>query len=394
MAKDKKIDVPEEAPDLNARLVITEADINKGKKWFERARDLGDKRQFDYAIEYYISGLEYWANAVEEACKPLHGCAVARRSTGGKKPGLRDTMTRSLTDKNPRKAFMNALWLFGRDPDNFTYLEGIAKNASRLRAEDTAHWACTICYKALDSNPKATGKQFNALARLLEEIGDRAAARKEPAFAAQALTTSVEVVRTWARRFPKDHESENALKEISTKLTILKGKYQSAEGYRESIRDAGEQQDLHDAKRSVQSVDRVTQLVNKTETEYLEDRDAPGKLGKLVDLLCRQEDAVLEDKAIGYLVADYERTQNYALKQRADDIRMKQLGREVRAAVKDQNPDAAKQAQLAQLRFEIATYTERAERFPTDLRTKFELALRFFRGGKFDEAIPDRKSVV
>ncbi len=388
MAKDKKNAAPEDAPDPNARLVISDGDKNKGKKWFERARDLGDKRQFDYAIEYYISGLEFWADAVEEACKPLHGCAVARRSTGGKKPGFKDTLTRSLTDKNAQKAFMNSLWLFGRDPENYTYLEGIAKNASRLRADNAAHWACTICYKALDINTKATAKQFSALARLLEEIGDRAAARAEAAFAAEAFTTSVEVIRTWARRFPKDHTSEDALKEISTKLTILKGKYQSGDGYRDSIVNADEQQDLHDAQRSIQNVDRVTELLNKTEAEYLEDRDAAGKLSQLVDLLCRQEDAKLEEKAIGYLIADYERTKNYAFKQRADDIRMKQLGRAVRSAVKEKDKEATKKAQLTQLRFEIGVFTERTERFPTDLRVKFDLALRLFRGGKFDDAIP------
>ncbi len=388
MVKNKKIEAPEDAPDLNARLAISETDKTKGAKWFERARDLGAKRQFDYAIAYYISGLEFWPNAVEEACKPLHGCAVARRSTGGKKPGLRDTLKRSLTDKDPRKALTNAFWLFGHDPDNYTYLDGIAKNASRLRADDTAHWACTICYKALDTNPKATAKQFSALARLLEEIGDRAAARGEAPFAAEALTTGVEVVRTWSRRFPKDHDSETALKEISTKLAILKGKYQSDGGYRDSIRDADEQQVIQDTQRSIQSEDRVTQLISRAEADYLENPDAAGKLSHLVDMLCRQENAELEDKAISLLVADFERTGNYAFKQRSDDIRMKQLSRAVRSAMKAKDKEAAQKAQIAQLRFEIGVYTERADRFPTDLRIKYELALRSFRGGRFDDAIP------
>ena len=135
-------------------------------------------------------------------------------------------------------------------------------------------------------------------------------------------------------------------------------------------------------------MDRAAELVNKTEAEYLADRDAAGKLSQLVDLLCRQEKPEFENKAIDYLLADFERTKNYAFKQRADDIRMKQLGRAVRAAVKAKDADATKKAQLAQLRFEIGVFTDRAERFPTDLRVKFDLALRLFRGGKFDEAIP------
>ena len=86
-----------------ARLETSAEDRAKAAKWFQRARELGDKRQFDYAIEYYVNGLEFWPEAVEEACKPLHGCAVARRQTGGKKPGLKDTMTRSMNDKDAKR---------------------------------------------------------------------------------------------------------------------------------------------------------------------------------------------------------------------------------------------------------------------------------------------------
>jgi len=388
MLRKKNTSAPEDIGDENARLITSDEEKAKANKWFTRARELGEKRQFEHAIEYYVSGLEFWPDAVEEACKPLHGCAVARRTTGGKKAGLKDTMKRSLSDKDPRKAFVNAVWLFGRDPDNYAYMESIAKNASRLRADDAAKWACGVCYRGLDSNPKASAKQFSALARLLEEIGNRAMVRQEPAFAADALTTSVEVIRTWLRRFPKDNAAEVALKEISTKLTILKGKYQDGESFRASMLDAEEQRDLHDEHRTVQREDRVAELIAKAEADYRENADQPGKLNHLVDLLCRQENEAQEAKAISLLQADFERTGQYAFKQRADDIRMKQLARPVRAATKTGDEEALKAAQIAQLRFELGVFQERAERFPTDQRVKFDYAVRCFRAGQIDEAIP------
>ena len=36
------------------------------------------------------------------------------------------------------KAYLNALWLFGHDPTNINFSEGVVKSASRLRAEDDA----------------------------------------------------------------------------------------------------------------------------------------------------------------------------------------------------------------------------------------------------------------
>ena len=249
MAKNKNGE-PSANGDPNARLITSPGDQDKGRKWFDRARELGDKRNFDHAIEYYVSGLDFWPDGVDEACKPLHGCAVARRQTGGKKPGLKDTMKRSMNDKNPKKALSNALWLFGHDPDNLGFVEGVARNASRLRAEDAACWAAGLLRKGLESAAKTNVKQFQALVQLAEEMGDRAAGRKESAFAETAFELGIDTLNLWRRKFPKDDTVEYAVKNLSTKLTILKGKYQDGESFASSVVDDEAQRDLHDEQRS------------------------------------------------------------------------------------------------------------------------------------------------
>lgn len=387
MAK-KSNDANEQPADLNARFATSPEDKSKAAKWFARGRELGDKRQFDHAIEYYVSGLEFWPDAVEEACKPLHGCAVARKATGGKKPGLKDTMKRSTSDKDPKQAYLNSLWLFGHDPDNGGYIEAVTKNAGRLRAEDAARWASGILYKSLESNPKTATKQFQGLIEILEELGDRAAARGEHAFGVEVYKSAVETVNLWRRRIPKDTQTEGVLKNLSTKLTILKGKYQDGDSYRDSIVDAEGQSDLHDKQRKVQADDRLDQLIAKAEQDHLANPASGPALKEVVDLLTRRERTEDETKAIGYLVAHFKRTDDYRWKQTADDIRMRQLGRVVRDAEKTGDAAALKEAQVAQLRFELTVYKDRVERYPTDNRLKFELAVRRFRAGQFDDAIP------
>ena len=379
-----------EPSDPNARINITDEDRNKANKWFVRARELGDKRQFDYAVEYYVNGLEFWPDAIDDGCKPLHGCAVARKQTGGKKPGFKDTMKRSLNDKDPKQAFINALWLFGHDPDNINYIEGIIKNAGRLRAEDAAKWGGGVFLKSLDSSPKAGSKLFQSLAKLMEELGDRAGQRNETSFGVEAYQTGVEALRIWCRRSPQDQVADKAMRTLSTKLTILKGKYQDSDSYRESIVDTEEQRDLHDLDRSVQSDERMDQLVAKAEQAYRENPDTAGTLKNLVDLLCRREQTAEETRAIDLLLNEYKRSDNYRWKLLADDIRMKQFGREVREASKTGNARRAgtREKQIAQLRFELAVFKERVLQYPTDQRLKFELAVRNFRAGRFDEAIP------
>jgi len=387
MAKNKNDDVAETG-DPNGRLVTTPEDRAKATQWFDRARELGDKRQFDYAIEYYVNGLEFWPDAVEEACKPLHGCSVARRQTGGKKPGLKDSMRRSLNDKDPKKAFLNALWLFGHDPENFSYIEGLARNASRLRAEDAAKWAAGICMRALEQAPKAGPKQFQGLAKLLEELGDRAAERHEASFAVEVYRMGVDTLNALRRRIPRNDELEVSVKNLSSKLTILKGKYQDGESFRESIADTEEQKDLHDEQRSVQSDERVEELIAKAEGKYKESPDSPEALKNFIDLLCRRERDDDETRAIGILLDEFSRTENYRWKHLADDIRMKQLGRKERHLRASGDEEVLKEHRLSRLRFELAVFQERHQRYPTDHRIRFEFGVRNFQAGRFDDAIP------
>ncbi len=387
MAK-KNPDTPQEPSDPNARFTTSPADKEKAQKWFARGRELGDKRQFEMAIEYYVNGLEFWPDAVEEALKPFHGCAIARRSTGGKKPGLTDTLKRSVNDKDPKQAYINSLWLFGREPDNTSYAEALVKNASRLRADDAAKWSAGVLHKTLENNPKATTKQFQALVQSLEELGDRSAARGEHAFAVAALQSAVDAINLWRRRFAKDHAAEMALKGVSTKLTILKGKYQDEGSYRDSIVDAAAQADLHDQQKTVTSEERLDELIAKAMAEYESHPENGAALKNVVDLLCRRERDEEERKAIGLLVAEFKRSGEYRWKLTADDIRIKQLGRGLRELQKQGDADAVKKARIEQLRFELSVYKDRVDRYPTDNRAKFELGVRRFQAGQFDEAIP------
>ena len=383
-----KTDDSNQTVDPNARLAITAEDKTKAGKWFSRARELGDKRQFDYAIEYYVNGLEFWPNAVEDACKPLHGCGVARRQLGGKKPGLKDTMKRSMNDKDPKRALLNAAWLFGHDPDNADYAEGIAKAASKLRAEEVAVWAAGVCKKALDGAKKVNPKQLQNLTNLYEELGDRYAARSEVSLAVETYQSGVDVLNSWRRRVPKDRNIDNAVRDLSTKLTIVRGKYQDGDSYRDSIVDQEDQKDLHDMQESKQADDRVESLIDKAEAAYREDPNSPGNLNQLIDLLTRREIKEDETRAIRILMARFGDTETYRHKHQADDIRMKQLKRSVRLAKKADDQEAHKKAHVASLRYDLGVFKERVERYPTDNRVKYEFGVRLFSAGRFDDAIP------
>lgn len=386
MAKSDKPS-PQPPGDEGARLTTSPENQAKARKWFTRAREWAEKRQWDGALEYYVNGLELWPDAVEEALKPLHGCSVARRHGGGAKPGFTETLKRSTTDKNALQAFVNSLWLFGHDPDNLSYLEGIVKNAARLGAADAALWSGGVLFKALENNPKVSIKQFQLLTQHMEEMGDRAANWGDSTLALAFFNLGIDTYNIWRRRHPRDQSVENSLRNLSTKLTILKGKYKDG-SYRDSIVDIEKAEELHDLDRSQQTDERLNELIEKARLSYEQTRTDPSAIKDYVDILRRRERTDEETVAIGVLVEAFKNSGEYRWKQMADDIRMKQLNREGRRIAKSGDREAHTEHRVKQLRFELNVFRERVARYPTDNRMKFELAKRLFQAGRYDEAIP------
>ena len=138
----------------------------------------------------------------------------------------------------------------------------------------------------------------------------------------------------------------------------------------------------------MQSDERHDELVLKAQADFEASSDEPGKLGVLIDLLCRRERTPDELRAIGLLVEHFKATGRYASKQRADDIRIKQLRRAARKIQSGGDKTAIMEARSQLLRFELKVFTDRHEKYPTDLRVLFELGVRLFRAGQFDKAIP------
>jgi len=378
----------DDASDNNARLAVTELDKAKAAKWFERAMEFGNLRKYDSAIEYFVNGLGFWPDAVEEGLRPLHGCGVALKQTGGKRPGLKDTMTRSMTGKDAKRALQNALWLFGHDPDKAGYVEGILRNANKLHCDDMIMWAAGVYRKMLDGDRKPNVKRFMLLRDIVEQASERAAERGEIPYAIAVLQLGVDALNGLARRVPRNREIETTVRDLSTKLTIVRGHYQDGDSFRDSLQDEESQKDIHDVDRLVQSDERQEALIAKAQADYEADPDQVGNLNKLIDMLCRRERADEEIRAIGILVNHFKQTGKYGSKQRADDIRIKQLKRALRTVKKAGDAKKTRDADTALLRFELKVYKDRHERYPTDLRVLFELGVRLYRGRQYDQAIP------
>lgn len=387
MAKEKNTATTPD-PASVARLATPEEDKTKARRWFARAKELADAKNWDFAIKCYLDGLGYWPEAVDEGHAPMRFAACERNVRGGKKLGFSGTVRFSTSGKDAKKAMLNSAWLLAHDPFNASYMEGLLRSANKLRAEEVLLWIGPIYSNAIESEKKLNPKRFALLSEIYEEAADRANARNETVLAAEFYERAARSLKMQSQADPRDLTLENRLRDLSTKLTILRGKYETAGTFQESMRDAGQQKDIHDRERFVQADESVERLIKQAQRELDEDPDNPNKIHNLVELWCRRENEADEKKAIALLVEKFKQTGTFRFKLFADDIYIKQLRRELRAARAAEDRERIRQTHAKLLNFEINSYRDRVKNYPTDNRVKYELAHRYLLAKKYDEAIP------
>ncbi len=387
--KEDKLDRRTEQP------VFSEADQARARQWFAKAADCRERRDYDYAIECYITGLGYWPEAVEEGHMPLRSLAIQRQQAGGKKPGFMDGVRSSIGSKDPRRAMLEAERLLSKDPGNSGYAEAVLKNAIKAGLLETAKWVAPIVFEGLRKDKKPNKERFRTFRAALVEAADLADARGDNAMETWMLEQAVNSLEYLIARVPLDEDLRNEQRDLAGKLTIARGKYEEAGDFRESLRDAEKQKLLHDAERVQQGEDTLETLLAAARKEWEAAPDLLPKLNTYVDLLLRTERKPLEDEAIRILIEAFKKTNNYSLKLKADDVRLRQLGRQARAlAAKarqsgaEEDRQQARLAALEQRQAALEIYRERVTKYPTDLRLKAKLGEVLFQSGRYDEAIP------
>ncbi|MCZ6445173.1 MAG: hypothetical protein O6758_03200 [Planctomycetota bacterium] len=379
-----------------ARLAATEADKAKARKLFAHAKKASDTRNYDYAVELYVSGLACWPDAVEEGLKKLRVVATARQLEGGRSPGFMTARKYPTGGKDGLRSLNNALHLFGLNPTNLSYLENILLLAARARCDVMAAWIGPVIADAYKSSKKLPAVRYQASCEALDAAAEVAMAFNNDDGAIELLRANITTAQIWTFHYPDSADSPRAESHASGKLTILKGRFDKGEDFTESLKDAELQQDLHDRDKKVHTFDRTQDLIAKAQHDWDQNRGVPNKLLTLVDLMTRTESQESEDEAMRLLEEEFASSQDYVFKQKADELQIRQGNRrhrELLAKVHNAPDDAALREELKEhdrrkLEIETQIFEQRQRFYPTDLRLKFQLAVRYFRARRVDEAIP------
>ncbi len=344
----------------------------KSKPFFDRAAQVAETGNWDYAIEMYLQGINREPQAVERGHEKLREVALRRKASGGKSAGFLDKMKRK-GGKTPDLALHNAEWLMSRDPGDMSYWRLIVQAAKAGQWPDVARWAGKCLYELNRALPKPSKEVYGFLAQTYTDM--------------KLWPEAVTACQAALNLDPSNGELQNMMRNVSAQATIEKGRYDQEGSFTKSVKDMDKQIEL--LKQDQLSADEgfLEGQIRKARAAYEAEPTVAGKITGLVDALTRIEDEGYENEAIDVLTKAHADTGVYRFKMRIGDIRERQLKRRYSKLAKGEDKAAAQQAAKELLAFQLTEYAERAANYPTDLGLKYELGRLHLAAGQYDEAI-------
>ncbi|MFG0329007.1 MAG: tetratricopeptide repeat protein [Phycisphaerales bacterium] len=355
----------------------------KARAWFDQARVAADTRNYDYAITCYLSGIKFDPTNVDMHQR-LFEAASLYRSTGGKPASGREVREMSSGSGSFGKvAAAELAWV--KDATDPNLALKFMQQASQHQLFEVAYWAGEKGLVALARSKKVTKSMLIGFLDIFEQIG--------------AYQKAVELGDVALRMDQTDANLMARVRDLSAKAAMDKGKYDQNIGeegsFRGSIKDADAQKELVEDESLAVGQDAATRRLARAKEEYEAQPESPDTIQKYAELLRKQSDDASQKEAIRVLMAGFKSTSEYRFRASAGDIKLTIERRKLRgmrdAAEASGDPeDQAKveRAERAINEFAIKEFSERVEKYPTDLRLKYELGQLLYRNGQYEDAIP------
>ncbi|MHC4643289.1 MAG: tetratricopeptide repeat protein [Planctomycetota bacterium] len=353
----------------------------KAQAFFERALQARGRSNFDYAIEMYLEGLRYDPDALEMGHLALYELALLRQGKEGKKPTMVERMKR-LRGKNPLEQMLNAEYLFAKDPDHLPYAEAVLKAAVAGDYRKLVGWIANLVFQGNNAAKRPSVHTYILLKDAYKSIGQ--------------FDKAIVACQRASKLKPEDANLADEFKNLTAELTMSRGKYDQDGDFRNSIKDREVQEKLQSQKAVVKTDDYRQTAVDDARKDYALDPNLPKNIFNLAEALSEMQDDKGEKEAIELLERTYKAKDDFSYKQRAGQIQMKRIRRNVRKAksiAESRRGDNEAKKRVSQWNaklnsVELEHYRLCVKNYPTDLQAKYEYGTRLIRNKKYDDAIP------
>jgi len=344
----------------------------KGRAFFERADEVAETGNYDFAVELYLEGIKREPDNIPRGHQKLREAGLRRKIKGGKPANLMEQF-KHRGGKTAMDRLVKASYMLAKDPGSLAYMEQILQSALSLNLREVVRWISGIMLESQRQSQKPQRRILTLLIDVYTGIEDYG----------QALQTC----QLALQQTPNDAQLADTFNDLSAKYTIKKGKYDQEGDFTKSVRDVEGQKELMQKDSLIQDESFLELQISRARQDYQVNPTVPGKINAYADALLKIEDQAHKDEAVNVLTTAYEQTGAYQFKMRLGDIKMRQMSRRYRRLIEENSKEQAAEHARMQLDFELEEFAERAVNYPTDLGIKFDLGVRQFRAGRYDEAI-------
>lgn len=344
----------------------------KGKAFFERADQVAETGNWDFAIAMYLEGISREPENLDRGHKPLRKVSINRKAQGGKPAGMIDQLKRRPC-KDPVRNLVNAEYLLSKDPGSVQNMMQVLQAARKCDLIGLVHWISLIILESQRQTKKPSK-------RILVDLVSAFESAKDFSMSVQACDMAISLD-------PNDGELRDRMRSLSALYTIDKGKFEEEGDFTKGVDDLEAQQKIQKKDALVQDEEYLLGQIRKCRQDYLENPHVAGKINNAVDALLKIENESYENEAIDILAKAHKDSSAYQFKMRIGDIRIRQMSRRFRQMRDSGDTAEATEQAKRQLAFELDEYKERCANYPTDLGLKFEMGRRQFLSGLYDEAI-------
>jgi len=351
---------------------------------YEKGMAALQRNNLDYAIAFFTQTLTREPAFYD--CREALRAAQFKKSGGGRsflKKTFGGLSSSPLVAKaqltlrtNPVEAINACEQILNSDPTSVSAHKVLAEAAIAADLPKTAALSLKI---ALKNSPR--DREITML------LGDALAA-------AGQIDEAEEVLGDYVRAKPLDAEVAQQLKNISARRTMSEAGYEKVAtgetSYRDLLKNKEEATTLEHEKREVKSDDVTERLIRENEARLAREPDNLKLLRATAQLYAQQKDF---DRALEYLnrIVATEGAADPSLERLISETTLRRVDHLI-SQLDANDPDQA--AQIEQMKSERATFLladaqRRAEKYPTDLDIRFELAKLYFEAGKISEAIQE-----
>ena len=365
----------------NGTAFVVEPD--KARKWFDQAKLTADTRNYEYAITSYLNGLKFDPGNME-AHQSLFEVAGLYKSIGGKTATSKE-LREIATGKQIVDKFVAAELAWVKDALNPSLALKFTKIAADMGLSEVAYWAGEMGVRAVLRGKKPTKNAIIQFVNIFEQIN--------------AADKAVQYGQIAMQLDPTDAQLEARVRNLSAQAAMNKGGYEDNAGeeggYRKSIKDLDKQVELTEEDSLAIGSDAKHRRLERAKLDWEEDPINQNNIAKYADLLRKEGDDDHDKEAIRVLLDGFKRTKQYRFRMMAGDVKLSMERRKLRA-LREKAEAGGRKEDLAKVQqfemklkeAELSEYAERVEKYPTDLRLKYDYGKRLFDIKRYDEAIP------